>query len=144
MDIIFRSLLRDLVLAVEQNDREHVELLLSNSLRADVPDGFGVLTAFHAAVEAGNLEIVRWLIGCVDRPDLFDNDRMPLSYVIHQLGEAPSLMMRQHWLQMMECLLEAGADPTAGNRDEQPIILSRLYDMKDIETILEQYVVLDR
>jgi hypothetical protein len=141
MDIILRSLLRDLVSAVEQNDREQVELLLSNGLQADVPKEFGVRTAFLAAVEAGNLEIVRWLIKNGHHPDLSDNNNTPLSYVIHQLGEAPSTVMRQHWLDMMECLLEAGADPTAGDRDGKPIVLSRLYGMKDIETILEQCVV---
>ena len=87
MDIILSSLLRDLVLAVEQNDREHVTLLLSNGLQADVPDGFGVLTAFRTAVEVGNLEMVRWLIGAVSHTDLTDNKNTPLSYVVHQLGE---------------------------------------------------------
>ena len=43
----------------------------------------------------------------------------------------------------MECLLEAGADPKAGFRDEQPLIISRLYGMKDIEAILKQYIILD-
>jgi ankyrin repeat protein len=140
MDIIIRSLLRDLVSAVDQNDSEQVELLLSNGLQADVPDGFGVRTAFRAAVEAGNLEIVRWLIKDVHHPDLSDNNNTPLSYVIHQLGEAPSQVMRQHWLEMMECLLEAGADPTAGDRDGKPIVLSCLYGMKDIKAILERYI----
>ncbi|MCY7338097.1 MAG: ankyrin repeat domain-containing protein [Chamaesiphon sp.] len=144
MDIILRSLLRDLVSAVEQNDREQIELLLSDGLQADVPDRFGVRTAFLAAVKAGNLEIVRWLIRDVHHPDLSDNNNTPLSYVIHQLGEAPSPVIRQHWLEMMECLLEAGADPTAGDRDGKPIVLSRLYGMKDIEAILEQCIEVRR
>lgn len=143
MDIILRSLLRDLVLAVEQNDREHVTLLLSNGLQADVPDGFGVLTAFRTAVEVGNLEMVRWLIGAVSHSDLTDNKNTPLSYVIHQLGENQTPEVLQNWLEIMECLLEAGADPKAGFQDEQPLIISRLYGMKDIEAILKQYIILD-
>jgi hypothetical protein len=54
MDIILRSLLRDLFLAVDRNNREQVSLLLSNCLQG-VPDRFGVRTAFRAAVAAGNL-----------------------------------------------------------------------------------------
>lgn len=143
MDIILRSLLRDLVLAVEQNDREHITLLLSKGLQADVPDGFGVLTAFRTAVEIGDLEMVRWLIGDVSHPDLTDNKNTPLSYVVHQLGENKAPEIYQNWLKIMECLLEAGADPIAGFQDEQPLIISRLYGIEDIEVILKKYVILN-
>ena len=142
MDMILRSLLRDLVLAVEQNDREHVELLLSSSLWANAPDGFGRKSAFFAAVESGQLEMVHWLIEHMPHPDFPDIDignSTPLSYVIHELGEEHPPIIRQRWLAMMECLLEAGADPTAGTREGEPLVLSRLYGMKDIEKILEIY-----
>jgi hypothetical protein len=59
MDITQRSLLRDLILAAEQNDRERVTLLLEMGVRADMPSAGSGFSAFHAAVEAGHVEMVR-------------------------------------------------------------------------------------
>jgi ankyrin repeat protein len=145
MDMMLRSLLRDLICAAEQNDRAQVELLLSNGLLADMSAGWPGRCAFRAAVESGHLEMVRFLITHVRHPDLtYIGNNTPLSYVIHELHdvrEDPNSVARQNWWAIMECLLEAGADPRASSCDQEPLVLSRLYGMEDVEAILKQYVV---
>lgn len=133
------------ICAAEQNDRAHVELLLSNGLLADMSQGWSGQCAFRAAVESGHLEMVRFLIAHVLHPDLaYSVNDTPLSYVIHELHEVwedTISVARQNWWAIIECLLEAGADLRAGSRDQAPLVLSRLYGMEDVEAILEQYVV---
>ncbi|MFT3883387.1 MAG: ankyrin repeat domain-containing protein [Gemmatales bacterium] len=139
MDIARKSLLRDLILATERNDFEHVKKLLDLGLEADEVDEISHQTALFSAACNGHVELTKFLLSKVRHPDSSEfGGATPLAYVIHGLGERPSGEKQDRLMSIIHLLLGAGANPNAGSDKHQtPLVLSRAYKMTDIETILD-------
>ncbi|SFK96736.1 ankyrin repeat domain-containing protein [Lysobacter sp. cf310] len=138
MELLAASLLRDLVSAVTQGDAEQVELLLVRGVPPDVIDQAAGWSALHAAV-LHNPQLLKVLLAFARSPDAPEvMGGTPMSYVLHELGEAASPARRDELLMALASLLAAGASPRAGGVDQTPLELARLYRLRDIESLLSE------
>ena len=136
MGPLSRSLVRDLVSAIEQQDTERVGHLLSMGVPPDAIDIHSSWSPLHASVVYSPTLLAPLLAHThnPDGPQVLGGT--PLSYVVHELGEEPSPERKQQLLGALELLLQAGANPKCGASDQTALELSRLYGLCDVEALL--------
>jgi ankyrin repeat protein len=140
MDIVRKSLLRDLILAAERNDIEHAIKLLDHGFRADQVDEISHKTALFAAASNGHVELTNFLLSKASHPDSTQfGGTTTLGYVIHELGERPDSDKQHKLMSILNLLLVAGADPKAGSdKDQTPLVLSRAYQLTEVEALFNR------
>lgn len=136
MSLLGALLVPDLVSATERGESARVRELLLRGAKPDVIDGVTGWSALHSSILH-----CPWLLATLleyttapDEPKV--GGGTPLSYVVHELGENPEPMRRQHLFAAIHLLLRAGANPQCGGPDQTAIGLARLYKMPEIEKVL--------
>ena len=136
MDPLAATRVADLVSAVEQGDADYVNKMLAVHAHVDEADVLTGNSALHAAV-LHHVELLPALLEHAGNPDALDAaGATPLSYVVHELGDAPDAARRRQLVDAATRLLRAGADPRAGASDQSALELARLYELPEIEALL--------
>ena len=138
MDPLVTSRVADLVSAIEQGDADYVGKLLALRVRVDAPDLLTGNTALHTAV-LFHVELLPMLLPHAEDLDALDvGGSTALACVVHEIADAADPARRQQLIDAAGQLLHAGADPRAGVSDQSALALARLYEMPDVEALLER------
>lgn len=140
MDPLVTTRVADLVSAVEQGDADYVGKMLALRVRVDTPDLLTGNCALHTAV-LHHIELLPMLLPHAEDPDALDvGGSTALACVVHELADATDPARRQQLIDAAGQLLQAGANPHAGVAEQSALALARLYEMPDVEALLERGV----